>query len=55
MQVTVIIGIISTLKTLEYTDCCECPHVGMMVDGFMAVEIFSKKRVDCIIGRMYKT
>jgi hypothetical protein len=29
-----------------YNDCCEYPHVGMMVDGFMAVEISPKKRVN---------
>jgi len=48
--VRVVIGILSAQNTLEYTDCCEYPHVGMMVDGSMAVEIFQKKRVNIIIG-----
>ena len=37
-------------STLEYIDCCEYPQIGMMMDGFMAVGIFTKKRFDRIIG-----
>jgi hypothetical protein len=47
MQVIAVIGIISALKPLEYIDGCEYPHVVMM-DGFMAVEIFPKRRVTCV-------
>ena len=46
----VVIGILSTLNTLGYTDCCEYSHVGIIVDGSMAVVIFQKKRFDLIIG-----
>jgi len=35
---------------MEYTGCCVYPHVGMMVDGFMAVQIFPKKRFSLIVG-----
>jgi len=50
MKMRVVIGILSALNTLEYTDWCEYPHVGMIVDGSMAVEIFQKKRINSIIG-----
>jgi len=54
MQVRVVNGILSALNALQYIDCCEYPHVGMMVDGFMAVEIFPKKKVNLIRGIEHK-
>jgi hypothetical protein len=50
MQVRVITGILSALKTFEYIDCSEYPHIGMMVDGFMTVGMFPEKRFNRNIG-----